>query len=79
MRANEIARDGPEVDGFRAKPRSPRLAPGDPLALAQLLDLLDSPDNWTVGLAVMEIEARGCRAPPCRPAIDHVVPVETMH
>jgi len=52
----------------------------DKLAMAILLDLIDSPDAWTVGLAVAEIEARGCRAPPCKPATDHVAPVEaTMH
>lgn len=50
------------------------------LSLAILLDLIDSPDNWIAGLAVMEIERRGCRAPPCRPATDRVAPVEaTMH
>ena len=50
--------------------------PNDKLALAILLDLIDSPDDWVVGLAVMEIEARGCRAPPCKPATDDVAPVE---
>ena len=47
----------------------------DAIALAQLLDLVDHQDDWVVGLAVAEIEARGCTAPPCKPATD-VAPAE---
>lgn len=84
MRAHRIARSGPDDDGSRVGCLRSASDPGerrnhDKLALAILLDLIDHPDNWTVGLAVIEIEARGYRAPPCKPATDHVAPVMTMH
>jgi hypothetical protein len=75
MHVSKVARVGPGSDGQGMRPSSRSLAPGDMIALAQLLDLMDSPDNWVAGLAVREIEARGLRAPPCKPA-DHVAPAE---